>query len=138
MFTTETQRHESKHHSLDAVLQHGDVEIDQEPSASVAEPQVGQQLGFVNWKQRFDGFEFDHDLLLDPPGQYKESVAVEHYSLPDSPGVEVVVPPGQKHRRAATWNDPSNGPKRFLPNTAFLFPMPYLTRRGRPVMVGTV
>jgi hypothetical protein len=47
----------------------------------------------------------EYDLLLDPPGQYKESVGIEHYSLPDSPGVEVVVPPGQKHRRAATWSE---------------------------------
>jgi hypothetical protein len=47
----------------------------------------------------------EYDLLRDPPGQYRESVAVEHYSLPDSPGVEVVVPPGQKHRRAATWSE---------------------------------
>lgn len=47
----------------------------------------------------------EYDPLLDPPGQYKESVGIEHYSLPDSPGVEVVVPPGQKHRRAATWSE---------------------------------
>jgi hypothetical protein len=47
------------------------------------------------------GFSF----LLDLPGEYEESIGVESYALKDSPGVEIVVPPGQKHRREATWGD---------------------------------
>lgn len=43
--------------------------------------------------------------LLDPPGVYAESIAVEHYKLAGAPGVEVVVPPGQELRRDLTWDD---------------------------------
>jgi hypothetical protein len=46
-----------------------------------------------------------YDLLLDPPGTYRESLGIEEYELKDAPGVEVVVPPGQRHRREATWSD---------------------------------
>jgi hypothetical protein len=45
------------------------------------------------------------DLLLDIPGEYDESIGIEHYTLPDAPGVEVVVPPGQHQRREATGAD---------------------------------
>jgi hypothetical protein len=47
-----------------------------------------------------------HDFLLDVTGEYKESKEVEEYTIPaegDSPEVGVVVPPGQKRRRDATW-----------------------------------
>lgn len=43
--------------------------------------------------------------LLDPPGVYEDSVVTERSTLTDAPGVEVVVPPGQSHRREATWGD---------------------------------
>jgi hypothetical protein len=46
-----------------------------------------------------------HDLLLDTPGDYKESVKVEEFRLKDDPRTEIVSPPGQLHRRDATWND---------------------------------
>src|SRR5438270_373853 len=42
--------------------------------------------GEVNW-------------LLDPPGVYEDSIDTERYRLPGAGEVEVVVPPGQKHRR---------------------------------------
>ncbi len=44
------------------------------------------------------------DFLFDPSG-YEESLNVEHYELQDEPGVEVVVLPGQKHRRDESWAD---------------------------------
>lgn len=47
----------------------------------------------------------EYDLLLDPPGAYEESIDIEHYTLQGPPEVEIVVPPGQEHRREATWND---------------------------------
>jgi len=45
----------------------------------------------------------EYNLLLDPPGEYKESISVEEYQLGDDPTIEVLVPPGQSHRRDATW-----------------------------------
>jgi glycine/D-amino acid oxidase-like deaminating enzyme len=39
------------------------------------------------------------------PGKYDESLGLEVYPLDDDPRVELVVPPGQKHRRDATWNE---------------------------------
>lgn len=47
----------------------------------------------------------EYDWLLNPPGEYDESIDIERYSLPGPPEVEIVVPPGQRHRREATWND---------------------------------
>lgn len=47
----------------------------------------------------------EYDLLLNPPGEYEESIDIENYALPEPPDVEIVVPPGQHHRREATWND---------------------------------
>jgi hypothetical protein len=38
-------------------------------------------------------------------GRYDESIGIERYTLADAPNVEIVVPPGQKHRREATWSD---------------------------------
>ena len=49
--------------------------------------------------------EKDYNPLLHLPGEYKESIGVETYSLKDAAGVEVVVPPGQRQRRDATWTD---------------------------------
>jgi hypothetical protein len=47
----------------------------------------------------------DYNPLLSLPGEYKESIGVESYSLNDDSGVEIVVPPGQLQRRVATWAD---------------------------------
>jgi hypothetical protein len=47
----------------------------------------------------------EYDLLFDQLGRYDESLSIERYSLTDDPGVEIVVPPGQQHRREATWTD---------------------------------
>jgi len=46
----------------------------------------------------------DYDPLLDMPGEYDESLGIENYSLVDDPTIELVVPPGQKHRRDSTWH----------------------------------
>lgn len=45
------------------------------------------------------------ETIFDPPGAYAASVLVERYELLGSPGVEIVVPPGQQTRRFATWDD---------------------------------
>ncbi len=45
----------------------------------------------------------DYDLLFDVPGSYMESLNIERYTLDGSPETEIVVPPGQLHRREATW-----------------------------------
>jgi len=42
---------------------------------------------------------------LDIPGEYQESIPLERYALKDDPTVELIVPPGQQHRRDATWSD---------------------------------
>jgi hypothetical protein len=46
----------------------------------------------------------EHDILHAPPGDYRESLGVERYQLSDDDRVEIVVPPGQQHRRGA-WSD---------------------------------
>jgi hypothetical protein len=43
--------------------------------------------------------------LMDSPWTYTESRKLERYVLKDDKKVEVVVPPGQKHRREAFWSD---------------------------------
>lgn len=42
--------------------------------------------------------------MFDIPGEYEESLITEEHALEDDPSVELVVPPGQRHRRA-TWSD---------------------------------
>jgi hypothetical protein len=46
-----------------------------------------------------------YDWLLENPGRYEESIGIEKYSLKGKPSLEVVVPPGQQHRRETTWSD---------------------------------
>jgi len=46
-----------------------------------------------------------YEPLLDAVEPYSESIGVEEYSLKDDPKVELVVPPGQPHRRDTTWED---------------------------------
>ena len=41
--------------------------------------------------------------LAESTGKYDESLGAERYLLDDDPNVELIVPPGQKHRRDATW-----------------------------------
>jgi hypothetical protein len=45
----------------------------------------------------------EFDYFLDIPGEYQESIGIERYKLDDKPEIEIVVPPGQEHRREATW-----------------------------------
>ena len=44
------------------------------------------------------------DPFFDLPETYDESLDVESYELGDLPGMEILVPPGQPHRREATWH----------------------------------
>ena len=46
----------------------------------------------------------EYDGLVNVPGEYDESLSVESYTLDDDK-TEIVVPPGQKHRREATWTE---------------------------------
>jgi hypothetical protein len=45
------------------------------------------------------------EFLFDAVGEYEESIGVESYGLRENNEVEIVVPPGQKHRREATWTE---------------------------------
>ena len=47
----------------------------------------------------------EYNFLLDSPGEYQESMSVEEYELQGDPKTEIWVPPGQLHRRDATWTD---------------------------------
>src|SRR5262245_52643254 len=37
-------------------------------------------------------------------GSYVESISTEEFTLPDNLAVQIVIPPGQAHRRKATWD----------------------------------
>ncbi|MGF1580357.1 MAG: hypothetical protein ACFCD0_13425 [Gemmataceae bacterium] len=61
-------------------------------------------------KTTFGGFLSNQfDLLANPPGEYVESLKVEKVVLPkgedDEETAEAVIPPGQEHRRDATWSE---------------------------------
>lgn len=43
--------------------------------------------------------------LLEASSDYEESVSLESYTLEDDNTTELIVPPGQQHRRDATWPD---------------------------------
>lgn len=45
-----------------------------------------------------------YDSQLEIPGEYRESIDFESFSLKDDEKTELVVPPGQRHRRE-TWRD---------------------------------
>jgi hypothetical protein len=47
----------------------------------------------------------EFDLLQGGLERYDETTDVERFRLKDADDVEIVVPPGQKHRREATWTD---------------------------------
>ncbi len=47
----------------------------------------------------------EFDWLTSSPWTYTESRGLESFTLKDDKRVEVVVPPGQKHRREAYWSD---------------------------------
>ncbi len=46
-----------------------------------------------------------YNSRLSIPGEYKESLGMETYSLEDDDRIEIVVPPGQHSHRDATWNE---------------------------------
>src|SRR5437868_181225 len=46
-----------------------------------------------------------YDWLTDSPWEYRESAGVEVFPLPDDPKIQLVVPPGQHHRRPSGWAD---------------------------------
>lgn len=47
----------------------------------------------------------EYDPWIDVPGEYVESLETESFELPGEIRVDVVVPPGQAHRRESTWRD---------------------------------
>jgi hypothetical protein len=50
--------------SPDAVLQDGDIEIDQQPDLLVGGFQIGQQLGRMDGQDLLNGFELHDDCVL--------------------------------------------------------------------------
>jgi hypothetical protein len=51
--------------ALDAVLEHRDVEVDEESDPPSAEPKVRQQLGLVYGLETLNGLEFDDNRIVD-------------------------------------------------------------------------
>lgn len=47
----------------------------------------------------------DYDFRFDSPGGYEESIGVDTFTIADDEQVEIVVLPGQKHRRDSSWTD---------------------------------
>jgi hypothetical protein len=47
------------------LAEHGDVEIHEQADWQPCELEIGDDLGFVHWKQPVDGFDFQHDLAFD-------------------------------------------------------------------------
>lgn len=47
----------------------------------------------------------EYNFLLDSGRSYQESVGVESVKIKGSPNVAMLIPPGQPHRREATWPD---------------------------------
>jgi len=45
----------------------------------------------------------DYEWLFDVDHKYEESLSVESYGLSDDQSAEIIVPPGQKHRRESSW-----------------------------------
>ena len=43
--------------------------------------------------------------VLDARGSYEESIRIEHFAFGTDDAVEIVVLPGQEHRRKSTWED---------------------------------
>ena len=43
------------------------------------------------------------DWLLDSPWQYDESIKVDRFALKADPAAEIVIMPGQQHRRRTSW-----------------------------------
>ncbi len=59
-------------------------------------------VGKTTFAQLFSG---KYDSPLEVPGVYEESIDLERYTLEDDPSIELIVPPGQRHRRDATWTE---------------------------------
>ena len=51
--------------TAEAVLQDGNVEVDQQTNGLTGEAEIGQQLGIVDGQEFLDGLQFDHDTALD-------------------------------------------------------------------------
>lgn len=47
----------------------------------------------------------DYDFRSEEPGGYEESIGIESFTMAPDEQVEVVVLPGQKHRRASSWTE---------------------------------
>jgi hypothetical protein len=45
------------------------------------------------------------ESLLEIPSAYQESINLERFVLEDDNKIEIIVPPGQRHRRDTTWTD---------------------------------
>jgi hypothetical protein len=55
-------------HSLDAIFEDGNVEVDEQPPLNPGKFEVGQELGFVDRRESFNGLELNHQ------GSWKQDV----------------------------------------------------------------
>lgn len=52
-------------HSLDAVFQHGDVEVDQQPDSEIEKSQMREQLSLVDRMKRVFALQLDDYCAVD-------------------------------------------------------------------------
>ena len=50
---------------MDAILQHRDVEVDEQAEVEAAKPQVGEELGLVERVEGVDGLDLNHHPPVD-------------------------------------------------------------------------
>jgi hypothetical protein len=51
--------------AANTILQHGTIEVKQQPERNATQSKIGQQLRFVNWNDAIDGFNFDDQAGID-------------------------------------------------------------------------
>ena len=55
----------SQDHPLGALLQQRDIEVDEKTKPALRKPQVREQLSFVHRRDRFNGFHFHYNAVVD-------------------------------------------------------------------------
>ena len=53
------------HEALNALLEYGDIKVDQQPKPDTGQPQVGEQLCFMDRFQPRHRFDLDHYQAVD-------------------------------------------------------------------------
>jgi hypothetical protein len=60
----EEKENELVYHTLHTILQKPDVEVDQEPQALIAEPEIREELSLVNGFQLLNSLQLDDEAIL--------------------------------------------------------------------------